>query len=339
MQNRLVLLRQEEFYLYHFVFFMTYMKNFIFLILMSVCMFSCSSVDNCTDNGNAENSQAVEYLKVYQQIDSLNQCAFVSESIQTRGKFLNWFKNVGAVVLADAIGGMFGWMCTPIVAVSAGTVASGAIALLVGRDRIFNKGNRTGIAPMDTTGMHFPPMNNPNFSLSHLVPSTPANGTFPTLSDSIGYYHNCMLLEIQRDFGSTPITLDTLIYTVAQKTSTIYGVNADYLEETLRQKSDVYENACSEDMVSGNTEDIHELVEKWILLYPEHESELRTLGIFLEGISGLDVEVNDGDYLSKALEVVNSSSLDEDVKFNLRNAFVIGNASNRLWNVEFTSGQ
>lgn len=43
---------------------------------------------------------------------------------------------------------------------------------------------------------------------------------------------------------------------------------------------------------------------------------------------------NNGEFMNRALIIVDKSSLDEITKNNLRNAFIVGNASYQLWNTE-----
>ena len=76
--------------------------------------------------------------------------------------------------------------------------------------------------------------------------------------------------------------------------------------------------------------------EPWIAKYPNKQGELTLLETFFSGLNNIDVDENDGDYLMKVLKLVDNSELSEEIKRNLRNAFIVGNASYQLWNVPDT---
>lgn len=56
------------------------------------------------------------------------------------------------------------------------------------------------------------------------------------------------------------------------------------------------------------------------------------LSLLCSGCSEYDNPTQE--YMQKVLLIINNSSLDEELKQDLRNAFIIGNASYQLWNTE-----
>lgn len=79
-------------------------------------------------------------------------------------------------------------------------------------------------------------------------------------------------------------------------------------------------------------ESLHEIFAVWKKQNPENDKELDVLEEFFNGIVNIDADENDGTFMNKALDIVDKSSLDETTKENLRNAFIVGNASYQLWN-------
>ena len=66
-------------------------------------------------------------------------------------------------------------------------------------------------------------------------------------------------------------------------------------------------------------------------MLPQKKNELNLLESFLQGISKVDATMNNGIYLEKVLNIIDTSNLNDDFKQDLRNGFIVGNASYQLW--------
>lgn len=66
-------------------------------------------------------------------------------------------------------------------------------------------------------------------------------------------------------------------------------------------------------------------------MLPHKKNELNLLESFLQGISKVDATMNNGIYLEKVLNIIDTSNLNDDFKQDLRNGFIVGNASYQLW--------
>lgn len=69
-------------------------------------------------------------------------------------------------------------------------------------------------------------------------------------------------------------------------------------------------------------------------LYPEKANEISVLKEFVYGLSNIDINETDTEYLQKILLLIDESEIDEISKKNLKSAVLVGNASYRLWNVQ-----
>ena len=52
---------------------------------------------------------------------------------------------------------------------------------------------------------------------------------------------------------------------------------------------------------------------------------------FIEGLCNIEITNNDGEYLNKALALLNKAAMDATTKRDLRNALIVANASYQLW--------
>ena len=79
---------------------------------------------------------------------------------------------------------------------------------------------------------------------------------------------------------------------------------------------------------------MEELISKWKQMFPEKSDEISIIGSFMSGLSKLEAEENDGSYLETVLEIIDTSDLDASTRQNIRNSFIVANASYKLWKVE-----
>lgn len=299
------------------------MKKLIYFLIGFLVLTSCSSSYEDNEPASRDDAETVvrhlEFESVQNQIDSLNLQLFKDQVVQTRSK--HWFFKVCSIVMADATGSILGsfW---------GGPVGSVSGMIFASAYKAFTSNNLTRTAVSTKT---LGAMNSSSRSLTNVVPT---NRAILTQNDSIGYYHNLILLDLNNSLRASSTTIDTLIVAVANRTSVFYNANSDSIIKQINYNSDLYLKFSSDEFAYDNFESLHDYVEAWIALYPDKASELLVMEAFLEGIVNLDVNENDGNYLNRVLEIVESSDLDADDKQVLNSALIVGNASYQLWNTD-----
>lgn len=161
------------------------------------------------------------------------------------------------------------------------------------------------------------------------------NGGAITREDSIGYYHNSVIVDLHNSLTSTDPSLDDLFAIVSDKTAVLYGVSKGAIKRDLTANRSLFESILNERLFdSTNATDMGAAARRWSVLYPEKESQIEVLQSFFEGLSNTDVVNNDGTYFNKVLKIVDTSRLDNINKRKLRNAVIVGNASYQLWTIK-----
>lgn len=314
------------------------MQKIVALFLgLTLLMCSCSqsvidddiALNDNVHSGNTINN--VELLSIQNQIDSLNNQMF-PEQVQSRG-FKDFFKKIFTVAVSDAVGGMFGALWGgPCGAVAGAIVSSGVAALTpVENISIFSRAT-------DDNGdlqLVMMPMNSKQIALtSSLVPVSETN-TKVTKEDSIGYFHNKVLLDLNTSLEARAYTVDNIIDVVSVATADIYNEPKETIITELNSNKSFYEGILSNNIISQpQYTTLHDVFAAWKSQYPEQADKLSVLEVFFNGIVNLDIDENDGQYLEQVLKIVDESSLDEETKRDLRNGFIVGNASYQLWNVQ-----
>ena len=310
----------------------------LFLLMFGLYTFvfsSCSSDELSTKNipktENTMQVDAVELTKLSSlqlQIDSLNQSMFpLTNSTQTRG-IGKFFKKFFSIVVCDAVGGLHGSFYGGPVGSVGGAILASSVAAFAPVELSTN-----AVSSEDISNR---PVNSNSISLSpNVIPSEGVNSSLITFNDSIGYLHNEALIELNQTLTSEERTIDKLALRVIELTSQNYDVSEDSLSNYFNANMEFYNNIISENLFeSSEATTVHEVMSKWKDLYPEQSCQLDVLESFFNGIYNLEVDNNDGTYLNRVLEIIDSSSLNTTIKQNLRNAFIVGNASYQLWNTE-----
>lgn len=295
------------------------------LMLIGISMSSCSNEDLTQEENKVENlEQEKELLNLQNQISELNTSTF-GNSMYARG-FGKWFRKVFGIVLSDAVGGIFGSLAGPGGTIVGATLASGGVAISGATPEFIA---RTAVTsnPLE--------MNEESIALNNVVLKRNTN-ELPTLSDSIGYYHNKVLIDMNNK-GQLVATKDikSLCNEVYLNTNNILGyeIPLDEYEKIANNKEIVslIENS-SENF--ADYEDMDKYLNNLRLAYPNLSSKFSVVREFMRGLANLNIDENDGNYAQKVLELINNSNLYENSKEQLRNAVIIGNASYQLWTVE-----
>jgi len=311
------------------------MKNYFILALLLMSFASCCNDFEENEMANekvvvCDETRRYELFNVRNQIESLNQTMFTTDT-DTRG-LKKWFKKIFAVVTADAVGGLFGFQFAGPCGAAAGAIMASGLAAAVPANHItiLEPTNPLYITRADTIlpSNGLLPTNPVDIALRNVVPTGNWSKT-----DSIGYYHNLAIIEIKAELNNNPVTYDIMLDKVSEKTSLLYNESALQIKNDLNLNKEFFEHASSYELSAKKNLNMNNLIQAWAGLYPNKADELAVLESFFDGLLNLEVEENDGEYLDRVLEIIDASSLDENTKRNLRNSFIVGNASYQLWDI------
>ena len=302
------------------------MKKIIFSVCIIFSFYACSSETDSLNEISLQSSEKTTKINpevdcVHNQMLLLNNTMF-SDYNETRG-IRGFFKRFFAIVLSDAIGGMFGSLLGPC-GTAAGAILASSHAAVVPSNDIHIGANHS------QTMYNFSPMNSYDVALTNVVPIS--GQTLVSKDDSIGFYHNLILLDLDKQFAGQTFTLDSVISKTAKYTAEIYNRDYKEIKVELSTNTNLYKQITSKEMSVENFDTIHDFIDCWQKLYPEKKDELTLLETYFNGLINIKVGENDCEYLSKVLDIISKSNLDSTMKDNLRNAFIVGNASYQLWN-------
>lgn len=270
----------------------------------------------------------IELTSVQLQIDSLNQSMFQTPKFKSRG-FKDWLNRITGVVVADALGAMFGHLYGgPIGAISTGVTSSALFALVP--DRYITGPFK---APTDSL---IRSVNPPIISQTPtLIPNTGLNSGSITIEDSIGYFHNMILRTLNRELASETVTVDKVCNGVAKHMAPYYHIPSDTISARLTANKNFFKDILCEQLLDTPEDaDFTTTIARWKMVFPQNDTQLNLLESFFTGLANVEVDENDGTYLNKVLEILNASNLSRSTKQSLRNAIIVGNASYQLWTTE-----
>lgn len=177
-------------------------------------------------------------------------------------------------------------------------------------------------------------LQDPLLLASTIIPAVPVNGRFYTIEDSIGYYHNKVLLSLKSDICSETLSLDTLIVKVADETYQPYKTNHATIVNNLQASKSSFDKITNDIMPNIHQDaDIDAMIERFKEQYPNRVWFLDILKSFLNGLSNIEPSDNDGEYLNKVLALLETTPMRPNAKQSIRNALIVTNASYQLWDI------
>ena len=311
------------------------MKKITYLILIVIGMVfytSCSTSEiteepESTVQSDIDKPEDPGIIDFQIELATLNKHTFTGQP-KTRG-FRDFMKRFVAIVTCDALGAGFG-LIGGAPGVVTGTITASLAAAIAPESQIDIFGfTRSGDEPSES--MHG--VNDPEIALSpNLIPTVSSNSAGPSIEDSIGYIHNVVVLALNHDIASVPVDLDTLIEKVAEQTYQYYHTTQKEVINHLKANQSLFENIIRNIMPNVTVDnDLSDLIHRCQMLYPDRAEKLRTIEIFIEGLCNIEITDNDGEYLNKALALLNKAAMDATTKRDLRNALIVANASYQLW--------
>ena len=306
--------------------------KFLFLLITGMIFYSsCSTTDVPVEDEITVNKEVSNYenkeLTAYQvKLETLNAQLFTSPN-ETRG-FRSFFKKFLAIVISDAIGAVAGGSIGGAAGAATGAILASATAAFIPADRIEIVTRSEDNPDEDRHGM-----NDPEFALSHtLIPPNPNKPSNPTIEDSIGYYHNVVLLGLNHTLPSKTVDLDTLIVRVAGLTYNSYHTTQKDVIDNLRSNQQYYEKLTRKIMPYIELDDnLSKIILRFKLQYPELVDQLSVIETFLSGLMNIDYVENNGEYLNQALDLLENTQMDSTIKQDVRNSLIVANSSYQLW--------
>lgn len=298
--------------------------------ILAILTSSCK--DEASDLSQTSVFTESEYVRY--QIDSLNISLFPDQFDPTRG-WKQWFKKIAAIAVIDAVGAIMGTYYSSSPAIGAGVaIVASAVATFIPANNIgFLAPTRTGSENSLIIGS-LSPMNPFDISLVNLVPEDEF-GSGPQLADSIGYYHNLILLDINNIIDSIGHTsMEAIIDSISERIGIYYDIQVSEVQQAIEnQDSLISFILTNRDLLNSDIGNEH-IFSILGTQFPTHAQNFSIMQSFFTGLNNLNVQGNDATYLRYTLNMIHSSNLSSSMKQQLSNAFIVGNASYQLWCIE-----
>lgn len=309
-------------------------KNVFFLaVLLCVITFfvSCSKQEDFSHQCNTEVPKDKQEMK--QLIIALTE--YNANYQNTHGvtrSFGGWFKKLLRVTYADAVGAILGCNFGPWGAIAGGVSAS---ALVYCAEE--NLSSQYSFAPTRSI-IHEnldPILMDGDMNLDALS-NVVLVSNLPDCTDSVGFYHNKILLYLNtiNFLHINNNNTDSLTNAICEQAEEISsnGRGTTTNTELLQQLKFSQFKLAYPSMAMLETFD--EYVDEYVALYPELDDDLWFIWEYIGTLCDIDPEDNDGSYAEGVLEIIGESHVSNTVKKRLGEAVITGYASSRLWNFE-----
>ncbi|MDE6147501.1 MAG: hypothetical protein K2G18_05525 [Bacteroidales bacterium] len=286
------------------------MKKIVFIMaFLATFLVSCSNKETAVTVPTVDVPQSTEVIALKNDLLALNNEMF-GQQIDTKAR---WWKYL-LTAIADAgvglITGNVGF-----------AISASSLTWTVFKDVSKTSDNNIESDPVKS-------VNDPVFATSYLD----IDDDCP-LEDNDGMIHNQVILNLYEIYGEDLFDLpeETLLQIVAEEVAAITGctveeVVPDIASATADMK--VYTDAYLE------SSSIDEYIEHLKTANPEKSDALDILKITLEGFQFVDATVDNGEYATRVIEIIDNSNVEEAMKDDLKSSVSIANASARLWNTD-----
>ena len=314
----------------------------LFTGLLLTFMFSCSKQESVQPTVCDEKQEMAE-LRV--ALDNYNTSFFQHKSpfslrigMPTRSSRSFWSK-FKKVLRADAYGALCGLLFGGWGAVGNAALSSALACFEIEEMSLFHPTiSGGGVSPNggseiehgDDDPSHYTQM----FCLmNYALENTVFVSQIPECVDSVGYYHNKILWQINSDslLDISENGLDTMITAISEQAEELdgNGRNGTTISQLLQgvnfyQLKHAYENPIN--ILSNDS--------SYNTIFPEYEDEFDFIDDVVDALGEIAPEDNDGTYISGVLSLIRNSHLSADTKKRLGAAVITGNASSLLWNFE-----
>lgn len=283
---------------------------FLALLLVMLCM-SCSNNEFAMSNRTFDTERSVKNDSLIVLQGKIAQLNYERHFVKTETR--GWFSRLLRRVVADAVGGLFG------------NFFGGPAGAVVGAASFSALSARVSAEERAEDTREVTCMTDENTALKDVVPCD----TLLVVSDldSLGYYHNKVLLDSYNDSLAISELPKTLLENVKDSFPNLGTVSASdslKIDNAFRTFANVeidYDGDGSLDSYKNH------LVKN----YPDYKGEIGVVTEFLKGLDCTETQVQASEYVEDVLKIVDETKLSPDVKQCLRNGIIVGNASQRLW--------
>lgn len=324
------------------------MKKFsTFALCASMVLSSTTSCNNQEELNNADFTEQAQETVALEQLNSefaqFNQQKKIeSGGVETRS-LRSFFRKFFCVVGADLLGAATTLWGGPALVVS-GAAASSSWAI----HKV-----RKGTLDLDTklypsvvgggNGGNTPNWGNPNRPKDPISESNdkfkdliPKRGVTSTFADSVGYYHNQVITKLAIE-NPNWVTLDKTLLSkgLATTVENCVGIATD----VKLSDADINKVADNADVIAkivDEANDVDELMDAMIKVYPDQKAKLNVLREVLKGFEQCKEMDQDGlGYAEDLLKILDKYNLDEETKNQIVSGIVVANASSKLWNPDY----
>lgn len=291
---------------------------FLVIALVMLCV-SCSSGDSMS----LPTTSATEITVKTDSLASLQaniaglKGQMGLQSPETRG----WLSRLFRRILADAVGGLWGNFFGGAAGAVVGAASFSACCVAVESSNVNSGGAHDWVKINDKKLSE----DSDDDLLS--LEDEDANAS---VMDSIGYYHNQVLRKVADKEVEISEYPKALLAEVRKNYPNLGEVSSNDSVKIVSVSADFLKN---EQEYEGG-EDIDVYAEYLESRYSSKKGEIMVVKEFLDGLPSAESSNVSKEYVQQVLDLIDASSLSIDLKQSLRNGVLVGEASNRLWNVE-----
>lgn len=285
------------------------MKKFFVILITLIATISCSVNTDCESPVMYEDVKELssDYVEVIEGINEVNQNLIPAA---TRAR---WWKYL-CTAIADA-----GVSLIPGSSIGTGIAASSMVWTMLKEfktKQVTRSASEPVISIRDTS-----------IALTYL--ESPEWKKYD--SDSDGYLHNRVIVNLYEKYGESLFELSTQEFTdlAFDELAVVEGKPVEYSQSEKNElcaSIDEYVNAF---VTSETSDDFFNYLKT---KYPDKNGEIEILRAAMDGFTALNVNEDEGDYVKRIMGLVDNSNLTEDSKKNVKSSLAVANASTRLWN-------
>ena len=316
-----------------------------FALCLCMVLSSTTSCNNQEELNNADFTEQAQQTIALEQLNSefaqLNQQKKIEGGgVETRS-LRSFFRKFFCVVGADLLGAATTLWGGPALVVS-GAAASSSWAIHKVRKgtldldtnlypSVVGGGDGTGTPNWGRPHNPKNPLTDGS-SLSGLIP----NRIKPTFADSVGYFHNKVITQLAIE-NPDWTTFDKIKLSKGLATTVDKCVSAT--SDVKLSDADINKIADNADVIAkivDEANDVDELMDAMIKVYPDQKAKLNVLREVLKGFEQCKEMDQDGlGYAEDLLKILDKYNLDEDTKNQIVSGIVVANASSKLWNPDY----
>lgn len=316
-------------------------KIFIILAVLSVSIafHSCSNDDDVmtTRTVQEENTGAdidPAYASLLDELDSLNaRMVFNDDKVytnnETRTLLGKWIRKLFHIAKADVVGALFGTKVNPGVGTAIGAVTGSVIAAFT-----YDDSKYVFVAEPQTA-------NRTKFNVNERAMPT-VTGAWsgylqPTRLDSMGYYHNAVIVEMNKvgfpneNFTNTYKMVEDVTVAATEKLNYASPQLSIREMELINRNMMMLQNVFEATLAADFDETVYN--EKMAETFPEYTKYFSVVNRFLTGLTALETVTEQNAYIKSFAARIQNSALTVEDKQVLGAALSVGVGSYALWNV------